>query len=121
DEKESGLRLVLNYGHTLGHAFETLSGYTEMVHGEAIAIGMSLAARISRELGHCKADDSIRIETLLKQFGLSVKPPQVPNEKLLEALALDKKSRSGSISFICNQGIGNYVIQKMLPEQLLDL
>jgi 3-dehydroquinate synthase len=119
DEKESGLRAILNYGHTLGHALETLAGYREMVHGEAVAVGMVLAARISVALGHCTADDAVRIERLLTQFGLSLSPPTVDRDRLMDALLKDKKSRSGSISFICNRGIGAYVIEKSLPEQLL--
>lgn len=121
DEKESGLRVVLNYGHTLGHALETLAGYRELVHGEAVAIGMVLATRVCLARGCCSATESARIETLLIRFGLPVTPPPVERDRLLGALTTDKKNSGGAISFICNQGIGNYRIEKLLPEQLIVL
>lgn len=121
DEKESGLRAVLNYGHTLGHALETMAGYRELVHGEAVAMGMALAVRISVARGHCSEMDARRIVELIKAFGLSVTPPPVVRKNLLDALLKDKKNRSGAINFICNQGIGCYVEEKLLPEQLLAL
>ena len=121
DEKESGLRAVLNYGHTLGHAFEMLAGYCEMVHGEAVAIGMVLASRISAGLAHCSAADVERIESLIARFGLPTQPPTVERQGLLAALLTDKKSKDGTISYICNRGIGNYAVEQLLPEELLTL
>ncbi|MEI6305631.1 MAG: 3-dehydroquinate synthase [Deltaproteobacteria bacterium] len=121
DEKESGLRAVLNYGHTLGHALETLAGYRQMVHGEAVAIGMVLSARVSEALGHCSKDDEERIDALIKRFGLQQATPSLDREPLLDALAKDKKSRSGTLNFICNKGIGGHVVEKISPEQLLVL
>ena len=121
DEKESGLRQALNYGHTLGHALETMAGYRSMVHGEAVAIGMALAARISALRGECQGDDVARILNLLGHLGLSVTPPEVEPSQLLDALIKDKKSREGSINFICNHGIGNYVVAQLSPEELLAL
>lgn len=121
DEKESGLRAVLNYGHTLGHALETLAGYRELVHGEAVAIGMALAVRICVARGYCSDEEGSRIVDLIKAFGLPVAPPIVERTRMLDALLKDKKSRNGTINFICNQGIGSYVEEKLLPEQLLTL
>jgi 3-dehydroquinate synthase len=121
DEKESGLRAVLNYGHTLGHAFETVAGYRELVHGEAVALGMVLAARISAGLGHCRGADVERITTLITRLGLRTVPPEAERASLLEAVVTDKKSRNGSISFICNQGIGNYAVEQLLPDKMLTL
>ncbi|OGR30859.1 MAG: 3-dehydroquinate synthase [Desulfuromonadales bacterium GWD2_54_10] len=121
DEKESGLRAVLNYGHTLGHALETLAGYRELVHGEAVAIGMVLAVRICVARGYCSEMDAVRIVGLIKSFGLPVTPPVVDRTSLLDAISKDKKSRNGAINFICNQGIGSYVEEKLFPEQLLAL
>ena len=121
DEKESGLRAVLNYGHTLGHAFEMLAGYCEMVHGEAVAIGMLLASRISARSGHCSVADLERIVSLIARFGLQTEPPVVERRDLLAAILTDKKSKDGAISFICNRGIGNYAIEQLLPEELLTL
>ena len=121
DEKESGLRAVLNYGHTLGHAFETVAGYRELVHGEAIALGMVLSARISAGLGHCSTADVERVTTLITSFGLRTLPPEAERIRLLEAILTDKKSRNGTISFICNLGIGNFAVEQLLPEELLTL
>lgn len=121
DEKESGLRAVLNYGHTLGHAFETVAGYREMVHGEAIALGMVLAARISSALGHCSEADVERVTALITRFGLQTLPPMAERARLLEVIVTDKKSCNGTISFICNQGIGNFAVEQLLPEKMLSL
>jgi len=121
DEKESGLRAVLNYGHTLGHAFETLAGYRELVHGEAVALGMVLAARISAGLGHCSTADVERVTALITRFGLRTVPPEAERIKLLEAIVTDKKSRNGTISFICNQGIGGFAVEQLLPDKMLTL
>ena len=121
DEKETGVRAVLNYGHTLGHALETLAGYRQMVHGEAVAIGMALATRVSLACGHCSEADSARIIALLTRFGLDPAVPPVERQPLLDALSKDKKSRGGTLSFICNQGIGGYAVEKISPEQLLFL
>ena len=121
DEKESGLRAVLNFGHTLGHAFETVAGYRELVHGEAVALGMVLAARVSAGLGHCSAADVERVTTLITRLGLRAVPPEAERARLLDAVMTDKKSRNGSISFICNQGIGNFAVEQLLPEKMLTL
>lgn len=121
DEKENGLRAILNYGHTLGHAFETLAGYREMVHGEAIAIGMTLAGRISATVGECTIKDSERIIALLQQIGLSTEIPVFNPKKLCAAMATDKKNRSGSITFILNNGIGNCTKKPYSPEELLTI
>jgi 3-dehydroquinate synthase len=121
DEKESGLRAVLNYGHTLGHAFEAVAGYRELVHGEAIAIGMVLAARISAGLGHCSAADAERVTALVTRLGLSTRPPEAERSRLLAAILTDKKSHNGTISFICNKGIGQYAVEQLLPDKMLTL
>jgi 3-dehydroquinate synthase len=121
DEKESGLRAVLNYGHTFGHAIETTAGYGKLVHGEAVAVGMTLAAHVSASLGHCDASEKDRIIALISCFGLVTTPPDAKRSGLLEAISKDKKSKNGTVSFICNQGIGNYVIEQLVPEELLTL
>ena len=121
DEKEAGLRVILNYGHTLGHAFESISGYRTLVHGEAVAIGMVLAAKISAGKGLCTQEDIARITSLLTNCGLPVEAPEYDRQQLLEAIAADKKSQSGSITFICNRGIGMYAMSHHTPEELLVL
>lgn len=121
DEKEADIRAVLNYGHTLGHAFEAISGYRELVHGEAVAIGMVLAAQVSRAEGLCSSADCERIRNLIVQYGLPVDVPPYDREQLLQAVAADKKSKGGSITYICNQGIGMYAMSHHTSEELLAL
>ena len=121
DEKESGMRAVLNYGHTLGHAFESISGYRGLVHGEAVAIGMVLAASVSAAKGLCSREDLSRISALITRCGLPVEIPPFDRQLLLNAVATDKKSKGGSISFICNKGIGMYAMSYHTPEELLKL
>jgi 3-dehydroquinate synthase len=121
DEKEAGLRAILNYGHTLGHAFEALSGFSGMVHGEAVAIGMVLASAVSASLGYCSNVDYERISELIVRCGLSIEVPHFDRQLLLNALAADKKSRGGTITFICNKGIGMYEFSHHTPDELLTL
>lgn len=120
DEREAGLRAVLNYGHTLGHAFETLSGYCDLVHGEAVAIGMAQAALLSQREGYCTSHDAERITLLLQRLGLPVTAPTVALDDLISALARDKKNRSGTLQYICNQGIGSYSFHQFTPAQLAE-
>ncbi|QOX78605.1 3-dehydroquinate synthase [Trichlorobacter lovleyi] len=120
DEREGGLRAVLNYGHTLGHAFETLSGYRDLVHGEAVAIGMVQAAQLSQREGYCSVGDVERITTLIQQVGLPTDAPTVATEDLITSLAKDKKNRSGTLQYVCNRGIGSYVFHQFTPAQLAE-
>lgn len=113
DEREGGVRAVLNYGHTLGHAVETLTGYTKYLHGEAVAIGMVQAARISRHFGFCSAADQERIEALVALLGLPGELPPFPAQDYLEALSHDKKVRESGLLFICNEGIGQYRMERI--------
>lgn len=120
DEREGGLRAVLNYGHTLGHAFETLSGYRDLVHGEAVAIGMVQAARLSQRERYCTASDVERITGLIQRVGLPTDAPAVATEDLITSLAKDKKNRSGTLQYVCNRGIGSYVFHQFTPAQLAE-
>jgi len=120
DEHEAGLRAVLNYGHTLGHAFEALAGYAGLVHGEAVSIGMTLAARISLAEGLCTVAEHDRIIALLVALGLPTETPAVEREELIAALTQDKKSRAGVIQYICNQGLGAYAVREFTPAQLAE-
>ncbi|NJD37571.1 MAG: 3-dehydroquinate synthase [Geobacter sp.] len=118
DERESGLRAVLNYGHTLGHAFETLAGYQDLLHGEAVAIGMALAAGLSVREGYCSVDDAERIVGLLQRMGLPTVAPPVEEEALVLALGRDKKNRSGTLQYVCNRGIGAHAFHQVTPAML---
>jgi 3-dehydroquinate synthase len=113
DEKEGSLRAILNFGHTFGHAVETLSGYGEYRHGEAVAIGMVVAAKMSRRLGFCGGEDVISIKELLKAFRLPVDPPSFTVESCMEAMMRDKKVRGGVLRMVFNRGIGDCLVQEI--------
>jgi 3-dehydroquinate synthase len=113
DEREGGVRAVLNYGHTLGHAVETLTGYTRYLHGEAVAIGMVQAARVSQSYGFCTESDRDRIESLLALLGLPLELPAFQAGAYAEALSHDKKVRDSGLLFICNFGIGSYRMERV--------
>lgn len=107
DERETGERALLNFGHTFGHALEAEAGYGNLLHGEAIAIGMVLAARLSTHLGMADTIDAQRLVVLLRQYGLPTAPPSsLAPEALLARMQLDKKSRVGSLRLIVWRGIG---------------
>ncbi len=106
DENEQGLRAILNYGHTFGHAVETLAGYGVVRHGEAVAIGMVMAARTAARLGLASNEEVTRICDLLDALGLPIKPPPFPAEEYLAVMSHDKKVRDGSIRLVLNHGIG---------------
>ena len=113
DEREGGVRAVLNYGHTLGHAVETLTGYKRYLHGEAVAIGMIQAAKVSQHYGYCDQADRDRIEALVTALGLPTELPPFPVHDYQEALSHDKKVRDQGLLFICNRGIGAYRMERL--------
>jgi 3-dehydroquinate synthase len=120
DENEQGLRAILNYGHTFGHAVETLAGYGVIRHGEAVAIGMVMAARAAGRLGFGTMEEASRISALLQSFGLPVEPPDFSVEEFLAVMRHDKKSRDGSIRLVLNHGIGRVELHEVAaPEELL--
>ena len=109
DEREGGLRQILNFGHTLGHAVEALAGYSSrLLHGEAVSLGMAAAARISTRMGLCRPEDVERLIRLLERFGLpvSMRRPPVPSA-LRTALLRDKKTRRGSPKFVLMHRLGS--------------
>jgi 3-dehydroquinate synthase len=113
DEKESSLRAILNYGHTFGHAIETLQGYGVVIHGEAVAIGMVVAARLSQYVGLGSASDSAAICALLKSYNLPVIPPTHPLDDYLAAMGRDKKVKQGKLHFVLNHSIGDCSIHEI--------
>ena len=107
DERETGERALLNFGHTFGHAIETATGYDTYLHGEAVAIGMVQAARLSERLGLAGAVDSTRLSELLQRFDLPVRvEPTIEPERLLGHMRLDKKAMSAGLRFVLWRGIG---------------
>jgi len=113
DETESSMRAILNFGHTFGHAIETLSGYGNYLHGEAIAIGMAVASKISTRLGMASQEDGRAIQDLLDAFHLPVSPPDFPPETFVEAMMRDKKVQDGTLRLVLNLGIGDCRIEKV--------
>ncbi|HEX9872940.1 MAG TPA: 3-dehydroquinate synthase [Deferrimonas sp.] len=113
DETESSLRAILNYGHTFGHAVEALAGYGHYRHGEAVAIGICIAAAVSCELGLCRAEEVAAIRALLVSFNLPVVPPAFPLEDYLRAMGRDKKVKEGVLRVILNCGIGDCQIREL--------
>jgi 3-dehydroquinate synthase len=112
DEREAGERALLNLGHTFGHALEAAAGYSErLLHGEAVAIGIVLAFRLSNRLGLCRNEDVERVAAHFSAVGLPTKPSDVGGEPpatdaLLALMAQDKKVRAGALVFILARGIG---------------
>lgn len=116
DEKEVGLRAILNYGHTIGHVVESLTGYRRVNHGEAVAIGMEAAGRIALEIGLWDEASHQRQRALLHKTGL---PTQLPSDldvdAMVAALQTDKKVRDGKVRFILPQAIGKVLITDDVP------
>ncbi|MFZ4551484.1 MAG: 3-dehydroquinate synthase [Aquabacterium sp.] len=100
DEKESGLRAILNYGHTFGHAIEAGLGYGEWLHGEAVGCGMVMAADLSARLGLIDAATATRITALIERTGLPTKGPNLGADRYLELMQVDKKAEGGEIRFV---------------------
>jgi 3-dehydroquinate synthase len=118
DERESGLRAILNYGHTIGHAIETLTGYTHFLHGEAVAIGMYQEAVLSHLLGFIAKEQVMRIKAVIDAYGLpSEMPPDVSADSLLASMQLDKKTVAGKLKFILPEKIGAVRIHKGISEK----
>ncbi len=121
DERELGERALLNFGHTFGHALEVEAGYGEILHGEAVAIGMQLAARLSSRLGHAAAADADRLQALLQRLQLPTRIPQgLQPRRLLERMRLDKKSISGQLRLILWRGIGQAEIVGGVAETAIE-
>jgi 3-dehydroquinate synthase len=122
DEMESGLRAILNFGHTLGHAIENSSGYGKYLHGEAIAIGQVAAAKLSFALTGLSGLDAGRIRDLIKRAGLPyfIKLSKVQRKKLFAAMKLDKKVSGGEIKFVLAQNIGRVAWGKNVPAHLIE-
>jgi 3-dehydroquinate synthase len=106
DERETGERALLNFGHTFGHAIETAAGYGTWLHGEAVAAGMVMAAELSALMGHLRKTEVERVRALLRRAGLPVAGPALAPERLMELMALDKKAASGKTRFVVLESIG---------------
>jgi len=117
DEREDGLRRLLNFGHTIGHAIETLTHYSKFIHGEAVAIGMVYAAKLSQKLGKCKEGTPQRLDRLVRKCGLPADLPDLNSKAIIESLYHDKKTMNHKIKFILVKEIGVVEIVEDMPEE----
>jgi 3-dehydroquinate synthase len=118
DERESGLRAILNFGHTFGHAIEAGLGYGAWLHGEAVGCGMVMAADLSAQLGLLPAAMLQRIKALVQAAGLPVVGPRLGTARYLELMRVDKKAEAGEIRFVLLQADGVAVLRKA-PDALV--
>ena len=121
DEREVGLRALLNLGHTFGHAIETASGYGTLLHGETVAMGMVMAADLSRRLDLLSAEQAAKVRAILENdFSMPVIPPaQIRAEDYLNLMSSDKKAEQGNVRFILLKSLGTAVIRGDVPPDLL--
>jgi 3-dehydroquinate synthase len=120
DARESGLRALLNYGHTIGHGIEAATGYGSFLHGEAVAIGMTAAVRLSHWMGLVDAGIVARQDALLARYGLPQRAPGVDRESVRRAMTLDKKVVGGRQRWILLEGIGRTAIRDDVPPELVE-
>lgn len=113
DEREGSIRAYLNFGHTFGHAIENLAGYGHWKHGEAVAVGMVVAAKMALQERLCRQEDVARLETLLKALDLPVEPPDFSLDQYVAAMQRDKKVNQGTLTLVLNKGIGDVVLKKI--------
>ena len=119
DPKEQGIRALLNYGHTIGHALEAATGYQTYLHGEAVAIGMHGAARIARHLGLLGQDACDRQQAVIAQYDLPEQYSRGDPTTIEEAITLDKKNRKGKVRWILLEEIGKPRIESDVPQSLV--
>jgi 3-dehydroquinate synthase len=120
DERESGLRAILNFGHTIGHAIETVTGYKRFLHGEAIAMGMCAASALAVKLGFFQREEADQIQSLIRLYKL---PTAIPHDievsKILDAMRIDKKVKGGHIRFVLPESIGKVRIEEHIDSILI--
>jgi 3-dehydroquinate synthase len=119
DPTERGVRAILNFGHTLGHAIEAATAYTQYTHGEAVAIGMALVAQLSERLGYCSAAVRERLQRLLEALRLPVAYTGITPQHLLDIMAHDKKSLNGVVRFVLLRDIGEVAFHQQVPFDVL--
>jgi 3-dehydroquinate synthase len=120
DEKEAGLRAILNYGHTIGHAVESLTNYQQFVHGEAVAIGMVAAGKIATQMGLWTEAESQRQDVLITKTGLPTAiPEELSMDDILESIKSDKKVKAGKTRFILPTTIGKVIISDRVTAEII--
>lgn len=119
DETETGLRAILNFGHTFGHALEALTNYRTYLHGEAVAIGMVMAADLSMRQGWLAVSAAQRIKQAIAAFDLPVAPLPVAPEDMLRVMGMDKKVVDGTLRLVLSKGIGEVVVTQEIDPSAL--
>src|SRR5688572_11444168 len=119
DEREGGLRRILNFGHTFGHALEAETGYTRLLHGEAVAFGMRAAVLLGEMTGHISAEDSVEILEALRLYGPIPPLDDIPAENLLARLVHDKKTVKGKVHFVLPVRIGQVTVVSGIDDKLV--
>ena len=121
DERETlGIRILLNYGHTIGHALESSTEYGRFLHGEGVSVGMMGAARMAAEMGLMSPAIVDRQQRLLERFSLPISAPGVPAEDVLTAMSLDKKVQSGTNRWVMLEDVGRSVVRQDVPWELVE-
>ena len=115
DERESGERALLNFGHTFGHAIEAGAGYGEWLHGEAVAAGMAMAATLSARLAFLPAEDAARLTALIRRAQLPVDPPRFGADRYLALMSHDKKVMAGALRFVLLRALGDAFLTADVP------
>ncbi|MFC1668613.1 3-dehydroquinate synthase [Chlamydiota bacterium] len=121
DEKESGLRAILNFGHTIGHALETDAFYKNISHGEGVSIGMVVAARISHKMGYIPKELVLRIENLIKKAGLPIRYSQLNIPEIIRIMKIDKKRVKGVLHFVLLSQLGSPLITSEVGEETIKM
>ena len=120
DEREAGLRAILNYGHTVGHAIETTTGYTRYLHGDAVAIGMNMEAVLAVQMGLLSDDEAMRVKGLIESYGLPTDLPKgIGSEEMLKAMELDKKALAGQLRFTLPEKVGKVKVNEPVKKDAL--
>jgi 3-dehydroquinate synthase len=120
DERESGLRGVLNFGHTFGHAIETGLGYGAWLHGEAVAAGMAMAADLSRQLGYLSEAEAGRVRALLQRAGLPTAAKGIAPARMQQLMSIDKKVKEGRIHFVLLERLGAATLRDDVPSAAIN-
>jgi 3-dehydroquinate synthase len=119
DERESGLRAILNFGHTFAHAIEAATGYAQYLHGEAVALGMLLATELSGRLGMIDGGVTRRVRALLTMAGLPTVMPRLGGARMLELMQMDKKVQGGALRLVLLEQLGAATVVARYPEDAL--
>jgi len=120
DEKEGGIRAILNFGHTFGHAIEAGMGYGEWLHGQAVGCGMVMAADLSVRLGLLKQDEALRLKKIIEALHLPTVPPQLGVARYMELMSVDKKAEGGEVRYILLDGLGRSKIQAVEDRYVIE-